>query len=86
MSHIIWMAPNLNNKFFHKVLIFFKRSFKVKLYRDTDQIDIIYCSDVQQYFFIRHNCSEKVRPFATFQEIAKIANKVTNMAQDLKFD
>jgi len=25
------------------------------------------------------------RPFTTFQDIAKIANKVTNMAQNLKF-
>jgi len=47
---------------------------------------LFYSSDVQQYFFVRHNCGEYIRPFATFQEIAKIANIVKNMAQNLKFD
>jgi len=30
--------------------------------------------------------SNSIFSFATFQDVAKIANKVTNMAQDLKLD
>jgi len=42
--------------------------------------------DVHVNIFVHHNYGEKVRPFATFEDIAKIANNVTNMAKDLKFD